>query len=50
MNKTRTQNVIKNMWVGTLFQIISLILGFVSRTIFIKILGKEYLGLNSLFT
>ena len=50
MNKTRTQNVIKNMWVGTMFQIISLILGFVSRTIFIKILGKEYLGLNSLFT
>lgn len=50
MNKTRTQNVIKNMWVGTLFQMISLILGFVSRTIFIKILGSEYLGLNSLFT
>lgn len=50
MNKTRTQNVIKNMWVGTTFQIISLILGFVSRTIFIKILGSEYLGLNSLFT
>jgi len=38
------------MWVGILFQIISLILGFVSRTIFIKILGSEYLGLNSLFT
>lgn len=50
MSKTRTQNVIKNMWVGTTFQIVSLILGFVSRTIFIKILGSEYLGLNSLFT
>ena len=50
MNKTRTQNVVKNMWVGILFQMISLILGFVSRTIFIKILGSEYLGLNSLFT
>ena len=48
--KTRTDNVIRNMGVGTLFQVISLILGFVSRTIFIKILGSEYLGLNSLFT
>ncbi len=48
--KTRTDNVIRNMGVGTIFQIISLILGFVSRTIFIKILGSEYLGLNSLFT
>ena len=37
MKKTRTQNVIRNMWVGTLFQMISLFLGFVSRTIFIKI-------------
>ena len=51
MNKdTRTNNVIKNMWVGTFFHILSLIFGFVSRTIFIKILSEEYLGLNSLFT
>ena len=50
MSKTRTQNVVRNMWVGILFQMISLVLGFVSRTIFIKILGTEYLGLNSLFT
>lgn len=50
MPKTRTQNVMRNMWVGTLFQIISLILGFISRTLFIRILGTEYLGLNSLFT
>lgn len=50
MKKTRSQNVIRNMWVGTMFQMISLFLGFVSRTIFIRILGSEYLGLNSLFT
>ena len=49
-NKSRSENVIKNMGVGVFFQVISLILGFVSRTIFIKILGVEYLGLNSLFT
>ena len=50
MENSRTSNVVRNMWVGTFFQILSLFLGFVSRTIFIKILGEEYLGLNSLFT
>ena len=50
MSKTRTQNVMRNMWVGTMFQVLSLRLGFINRTIFIKILGAEYLGLNSLFT
>ena len=49
-DKTRTDNVVRNMGVGTFFQILSLVLGFVSRTIFIRILGSEYLGLNSLFT
>lgn len=50
MKNSRTSNVVRNMWVGTFFQVLSLFLGFVSRTIFIKILGEEYLGLNSLFT
>ncbi len=49
-DKTRTDNVVRNMGVGTFFQVLSLVLGFVSRTIFIRILGSEYLGLNSLFT
>lgn len=50
MKNSRTRNVVRNMWVGTFFQVLSLFLGFVSRTIFIRILGSEYLGLNSLFT
>jgi len=50
MNNSRTKNVLVNMWVGTFFQVISLVMGFVSRTIFIKILSAEYLGINSLFT
>ena len=50
MRNSRTSNVVRNMWVGTFFQVLSLFLGFVSRTIFIRILGSEYLGLNSLFT
>lgn len=50
MENSRTKNVLKNMLVGTSFQVMSLILGFISRTIFIKILSAEYLGINSLFT
>lgn len=50
MNNSRTKNVLKNMWVGTFFQVISLLIGFVNRTIFIKILSAEYLGINSLFS
>ena len=49
-DKSRVQNVVVNMGVGVIFQVISLVLGFISRTIFIRILGTEYLGLNSLFT
>ncbi len=49
-NSSRKKNVIKNMFVGTLFQLISLLMGFVNRTFFIKLLNEEYLGVNSLFT
>lgn len=50
MEKTRTENVAKNVLYSTIFQFIAYVLGFISRTIFIKILGSEYLGLNGLFT
>lgn len=50
MNNSRTKNVLKNMWIGTFFQVVSLLIGFVNRTIFIKILSAEYLGVNSLFS
>lgn len=50
MSKTRTENVAKNVILSSLFQIIAYVIGFVSRTIFIKILGEEYLGLNGVFT
>ena len=51
MNSTsRKKNVIKNMFVGTIFQVISLLMGFVNRTFFIKLLSEEYLGVNTLFT
>lgn len=49
-SNSRTKNVLINMIYGTSFQVISLIMGFISRTIFIKLLSAEYLGINSLFT
>ncbi len=49
-DKARSENVLRNAWVGILFHTLTLVLGFVSRTVFIHILSSEYLGLNSLFT
>ena len=48
-NKTRKQYVALNILAGSVSHVISLILQLVSRTIFINILGIEYLGINSMF-
>jgi O-antigen/teichoic acid export membrane protein len=45
----RTRKSIKNVSVMFLTQVITLALTFTSRTVFIKTLGAEYLGLNGLF-
>ncbi|GBU24701.1 flippase [Fibrobacteria bacterium R8-3-H12] len=45
----RTKKSIKNVSVMLLTQFITLLLAFASRTVFIKTLGAEYLGLNGLF-
>ncbi len=47
---SRSEFVIKNTSVTLLMQVVKNLLGFVSRTIFVKVLGSEYLGVNSLFT
>jgi O-antigen/teichoic acid export membrane protein len=49
-NNSRLSNVIKNVSFGLLAQGIQMVLGFVSRTIFIQYLAVEYLGVNGLFT
>lgn len=49
-NKSRTENVIKNMKFAVVCQVLSTLFSFICRTIFIKKLGAEYLGLNGLFT
>lgn len=46
----RTKNSLKNVIASMLSNIITIIIGVVAQAIFIKILGSEYLGLNSLFS
>ena len=47
---SRLSNSIKNISFGLTAQLLQMILGFVSRTIFIKYLAVEYLGVNGLFS
>lgn len=46
---TRTQSSKKNLIYGLCAQIITLLMGFVVRTVFIIYIGIEYLGVNGLF-
>ena len=46
---SRTQNVVRNIVGGVGGQIFTSILQFVCRTIFIRLLGATYLGVNGLF-
>ena len=45
----RSKNAFRNIFWGALQKIIILLTPFITRTVLIKILGAEYLGLNSLF-
>lgn len=47
---TRTKNTILIIFTSGIRQLMTVLLTFVSRTVFIKILGAEYLGLNGLFS
>lgn len=46
----RINNSLKNIYTGLFGQVITLLVTFVTRTIFIKILGVEYLGISGLFS
>lgn len=51
MNKSgRMQNSIMNFATGLFGQLLITILSFASRTVFIHVLGKSYLGINGLFS
>lgn len=49
-DKNRTSNSIKNISFGLFVQILALIMSFATRTVFIRFLSLEYLGINGLFT
>lgn len=50
MSSSRTKNAMRNMMFGFLNKTIVLLFPFIIKTILIRTLGSEYLGLNSLFT
>ncbi len=50
MNQSRTQNSARNAIWTLLARVVTLILGFVSRMIFLRFLTTEYLGINGLFS
>lgn len=50
IEESRISYSLKNISFGLLTQVVQMILGFVSRTIFIRYLAIEYLGVNGLFT
>lgn len=50
MKNSRTYNVKRNIWYGGINKIITLLFPFMIRTILIRKLGAEYLGLGSLFS
>ncbi|BEI60355.1 oligosaccharide flippase family protein [Blautia luti] len=47
---SRTGNAMINALTGSAMQIVNVVLGFISRTIFIYLLNSDYLGVNSLYT
>lgn len=50
MGESRTKNAIKNFNLGAVSQVVNTLIMFFVRTVFIKTLGEEYLGVNGLFT
>ncbi|MDC7294822.1 hypothetical protein NXH67_14995 [Butyrivibrio sp. DSM 10294] len=49
MSASRSKRTVQNMSMGFIYQFTSMLLSFVSRTVFIRTLGDEYLGLNGIF-
>lgn len=48
--ESRFSNILKNTFFALVNQIVVLVLNIVNRTIFIKILGIDYLGISGLFS
>lgn len=50
MSNSRTKNSLLNMGASIGYQLLNLVLSFVSRTVFLQVLGVGYLGINGLFS
>lgn len=50
MGESRTKNSLKNMSASVIYQVLNLGLSFVSRSVFIQVLGVSYLGISGLFS
>lgn len=48
-SQSRSFNSIRNIGSGAVKQIITLTLAFINRTVFVKLLGAEYTGINGLY-
>ena len=48
--KTRTQNSVRNTAVGVALHLLTALFSFVSRTVFVRVLGVQYLGISGLFS
>ena len=49
-NESRLDKSIKNVATGGLLQFLTLLLNFVVRIVFVRVIGYSYLGISSLFT
>ena len=47
---SRLKMTVKNIFFGYMASIVTMLFAFVSRTVFIRLLGATYLGVNGLFT
>ena len=50
MKLARSHNAVRNMRAGVISKIVNILFPFLVRAVFIRTLGAEYLGVNSLFT
>lgn len=48
--ESRLKNSVRNGFWGAFSNVVIILLNFIVRTIFIKVLSEEYLGINGLFT
>ena len=45
-----TGKLVKNTALGILFKILTIAFTFINRTLFIRVLGEQYLGINGLYS